>query len=234
VLVRINHEPPPLFQSFDTPTTINTPSSINKFDEAVADAFATCNTMGTKFESMMAAFEQACTTLQCENQEFHSQLLIDMQTFQMNMFPRVVTCQQNTINCATDYQTTSQQALEAQAQFSLPKLSMEQQIPANLPILYALDTAPSCSDVLLTSTAHSDDAKLATKPYSCNPTGYPAMSTRSISMNISPCIRKITLHPALHVVFGYVSLSNFSYADPPLLQPHCLNLPPSRAKKKGV
>ena len=131
--------------------------------------------------------------------------------------------------------TTSQQALEAQAQFSLPKLSMEQQIPANLPILNALDTAPSCSDVLLTSTAHSDDAKLATKPYSCNPTKtYPAMPTRSISINIWPGIRKITSHPALHVVFGYVSLSNFSYVDPPLLQPHCLNLPPSRAKKKGV
>jgi hypothetical protein len=170
--------------------------------------------MSAKSETLMEAtiaFEQACTTLQLENQEFyrqllienqefHWQLLIDMHTFQMNMFPTVVTtCQQNTINSVTNYQ-------------------------ANSPILDALDTAPSCLDIPPTSTAHSDDPNLATKPYS-------TMSTHSISINTSPCgtWEKITLHLAFNV-----SLSNFSYVDPPIPQPHCLNLPPSRAKKKGV
>jgi len=237
----LNHEPPPIFQSLDTPTYIDTPSSINKFDEAVPDAFATTTryTMGAKSESMMAAFEQACTTLQLENQEFHRQLLIenqefhrqlliDMQTFQRNMFPTIVTtCQQNpiTVNSVTNYQAASQQA-----QSSLLELSMEPQILADSPILNALDT---CLDIPPTSSAQSDDPKLATKPYSCNSTRYPysKMSTCSVWINKLPCRtwEKITLH----LVFN-VSLSNFSYVDPPLPQPHCLNLPPSRAKKKGV
>jgi hypothetical protein len=203
--------------------------------------------MSAKSETMMeatVAFKQACTTLQRENQEFyrqlsiqnqefHRQLLIDMETFQMNMFPTIVTtCQQNTItvNSVTNYQAASQQALQVQPQFGLEPLN-------------DLDTAPSCLDIPPASSAHSDDPddpKLATEPYSCNRTGlgypYSTMSTRSISIIASPRTwTKIMLHhPASHIAFGYVSLSNFSYVDPPLPQPHCLNLPPSRAKKKGV
>jgi hypothetical protein len=148
------------------------------------------------------AFELAVTALHHENQESQRQLMIDMQTFQMNMIYRVVACQQ---------------------------------IRAYSLILNALD---ACIDNPPASTVmHPVDTKSATKPYTCNRTrySYSTMSTRSISINISPCIRKTTLHPTfMHVVFGYDSLSNVSYADPPLLQPHCLNLPPSRAKKKGV
>jgi hypothetical protein len=122
VSVRCTHQPqaPPLSRSLDTPTTTESwyphyyRYTLDKFDEAVADTFATRNTMRAKFETMMTAFKQACTTLQHENQEFHRQLLIEMQTFQMNMFPQVVTCQHNTINRVTYYQPTSQQALEAQ------------------------------------------------------------------------------------------------------------------------
>ena len=195
--------------------------------------------MFPKFEAMMAAptitFERACAKLQHENQEFHRQLKDDMQTFQMNMFPTVVTtCPQNTINSVTNYQAASQEALQAQAQFSI-ELRMEPQTLADSPNLNALDTAPSRLDIPPTSTAQeSDDPKLATKPYSCTLTRYPysTMSTRSISINTPPCAstrKKIMSHLAFNV-----SLSNFSYVDPPLPQPHCLNLPPGRAKKKGV
>jgi hypothetical protein len=155
----------------------------------------------------------------------------------------LVTCPQNTINAA-NYQAASQQASQVQVQFSLPEPSMEQEILANSPILNALDTrAPSCLDIPPTSSTHSDDPddpKLATKLYSCNTRlrySYSTMSTRSISSIASPgrTRKKIMSHHlASHIAFGYVSLSNFLYVDPPLSQPHCLNLPPSRAKKKGV
>jgi hypothetical protein len=36
ISVHTHHELPPLFQSLDMPTTIDTPSSISKFDKAVA------------------------------------------------------------------------------------------------------------------------------------------------------------------------------------------------------
>jgi len=200
---------------------------IAKLDEAVADALATCNKMIAKFEATMAAetiaFEQALTTLHHENQESQRQFMINMQTFQTNMANTVIICIMN-------YQATFQQAL--QAQFNLFELSMEQQILANSPILNGLETTPSCLDNPPASTVtYPVDTKSATKPYTCNRTRYPpsTMSTRYISINISPRIWKITF-----VVFGYASVSNFSYADPPLPQPHCLNLPPSQAKKKGV
>jgi hypothetical protein len=193
--------------------------------------------MSAKSETMMEAtiaFKQACTTLQrenqefyrqllIENQEFHRQLLSDMHTFQMNMFPTVVTtCQQNTINSVTNYQVNSPilDALDtAPSCLDIPPTSDDPKLATN-----ALHTAPSCLDIPSTSTVHSDDPNLAAKPYS-------TMSTRSISINTSPCgtWKKITLHLAFNV-----SLSNFSYVDPPIPQLHCLNLPPSRAKKKGV
>jgi hypothetical protein len=206
--------------------------------------------MGAKSEAMMAAFEQACTKLKHENQEFHRQLRIDMQTFEMNMFPTVVTCQQNTINCVTANSPILDARDTAPSCLDIPSTSTAQSDDPNLttnalhtapscldtsptsiahsdnPNLTtnALDTAPSCLDTPPTSITHLDDPNLATKPYS-------TMSTRSISINTSPCgtWKKITLHLAFNV-----SLSNFSYVDPPIPQPHCLNLPPSRAKKKGV
>ena len=201
--------------------------------------------MSAKSETMMEAtitFKQACTTLQhenqefyrqllIENQEFHRQLLIDMHAFQMNMFPTVVTmCQQNTINSVTNYQVNSPilDALDtAPSCLDIPPTSTAHSDDPKLATnALDTDTAPSCLDIPSTSTAHSDDPNLAAKPYS-------SMSTRSISINTSPSAcgtwKKITSHLAFNVL-----LSSFSYVDPPLPQPHCLNLPPSRAKKKGV
>jgi hypothetical protein len=129
--------------------------------------------------------------------------------------------------------TASQQVLQAEAQSSLLELSIEPQILADSPILNALNTAPSCLDIPPTSTAQSDDPKLATKLYSCNSTQYlySTMSTHSVLINTSPfhTWEKIMLHLAFNI-----SLPNVLYVDPPLLQLHCLNLPPSQAKKKGV
>jgi hypothetical protein len=152
--------------------------------------------------------------------------MINMQTFQTNIANIV-------LNSIMNYQAPFQQALHAQ--FNLFELSLGQQIGANSRILNAHDAAPSCSDIPRTSTTHADDTKLAAELHTCNRTQYlySTTSTRSISINISPRNRKITSRFTFILVFGYVSLSNFWYVDPPVPQPHRLNLPPSRAKRGG-
>ena len=101
--------------------------SIDKLNKAIANTFATCNTTIAKFEATMVAqtiaFELAVTT---QNKESQQQLMIDMHTFQMNVYNMVVACRQHTINCVNNYQATFQQAL--QVQFDNLELSVELQI----------------------------------------------------------------------------------------------------------
>jgi hypothetical protein len=148
--------------------------------------------MGAKFESMTAAFKQACTTLQRENQEFYRQLLIDMHIFQMNMFPTVVTtCQQNTINSVTNYQ-------------------------ANSPTLDALDTTPSGLDIPPTSTVHSNDPKLATNALDTAPSclDIPSTSTAHSDAVLPPNrIEPLRTEPSSG--FGSTGIKSVRFDDNP-------------------